>query len=87
MFETFLFPTSFVNSIPGLISFPEDLTATQSDTEEDNFNVMQALRQIPLAQKEEGSFDSVIDTYSILPMLDYKSLGDTNSSLCPNIEG
>ncbi|GBN99751.1 hypothetical protein AVEN_123602-1 [Araneus ventricosus] len=73
--------------IPDLISFPEDLTATQSDTDEDHFNVTQALGQIPLAQKEEGSFDSVIDTY--LPTLDYKSLADINSSLCPNmsIEG
>ncbi|GBN73241.1 hypothetical protein AVEN_175963-1, partial [Araneus ventricosus] len=65
------------------------LTATESDTDEGNFNVTQALRQILLAQKEDVSFDSVIDTYSILPMLDYKSLEDINSNLCPNmsIEG
>ncbi|GBN94498.1 hypothetical protein AVEN_260158-1, partial [Araneus ventricosus] len=68
-----------------IISFPESLTATQSDTDDGNFNVTQALRQIPLAQKEDGSFDSVIETYSILPRLDYKSLEDINFSLCPNM--
>ncbi|GBM62140.1 hypothetical protein AVEN_56774-1 [Araneus ventricosus] len=61
------------------------LIATQSDTDEDNFNVTQALRQILLAQRDDGSFGSVIDTYSILPMLDYKSLSDINSSHCPNV--
>ncbi|GBN01460.1 hypothetical protein AVEN_143111-1 [Araneus ventricosus] len=88
------FPTSFPvslpvlsNFIPDLISFSGALTATQSDTDDDNFNVTQALRQILLAQKEDGSFDSVIDTNSILPMLDYKSLAYINSSHCPNIEG
>ncbi|CAL1299608.1 unnamed protein product [Larinioides sclopetarius] len=61
------------------------LIATKSDTDEGNFDVIQTLRQILLAQREDGSFGSVIDTYSIMPVLDYKSLADINSSHCSNI--
>lgn len=58
------------------------LFASESEADEDNFDEEKALKQILLAQKEDGSFGNLINTYYVLPLLAYKSLVNISSSHC-----
>ncbi|GFY18730.1 uncharacterized protein TNCV_2399501 [Trichonephila clavipes] len=65
------------------------LFASEHEADEDNFDEEKALKQILLAQKEDGSFGNLVNTYYVLPVLNYKSLVNISSSHCdaPVIDG
>lgn len=58
------------------------LFASEHDSDEENFDEEKALKQIYQAQKEDGSFGNIVNTYYVLPVLSYKSLVNISSSHC-----
>ncbi|GFY46973.1 uncharacterized protein TNIN_66361 [Trichonephila inaurata madagascariensis] len=58
------------------------LFASEHEADEDNFDEEKALKQILLAQKKDGSFGNLVNTYYVLPVLNYKSLVNISSSHC-----
>ncbi|GBO19385.1 hypothetical protein AVEN_198327-1 [Araneus ventricosus] len=58
------------------------LFASESETDEENFDEAKALKQILRSQKENGFFGNVANTYYVLPVLRCRSLVNISSSHC-----
>ncbi|GFT86374.1 uncharacterized protein NPIL_236711, partial [Nephila pilipes] len=58
------------------------LFASETEADEDHFDEEKALKQILLAQKDDGSFGNLMNTYYVLPVLNYRSLVNISSSHC-----
>ncbi|GFT12389.1 uncharacterized protein NPIL_626631 [Nephila pilipes] len=58
------------------------LFASETEADEDHFDEEKALKQILLAQKDDGSFGNFMNTYYVLPVLNYRSLVNISSSHC-----
>ncbi|GBM71199.1 hypothetical protein AVEN_57601-1, partial [Araneus ventricosus] len=58
------------------------LFASESETDEENFDEAKALKQILHSQKENGFFGNVANTYYVLPVLRCRSLVNISSSHC-----
>ncbi|GFT87795.1 uncharacterized protein NPIL_27041 [Nephila pilipes] len=58
------------------------LFASENEADEDHFDEEKALKQILLAQKDDGSFGNLMNTYYVLPVLNYRSLVNISSSHC-----
>ncbi|GBO43764.1 hypothetical protein AVEN_242827-1, partial [Araneus ventricosus] len=62
--------------------FPKALFATESESDEENFDEEKALKLILRSQKENGFFGNVPNTYYVLPVLRCRSLVNISSSHC-----
>ncbi|GBN27747.1 hypothetical protein AVEN_198860-1 [Araneus ventricosus] len=65
------------------------LFASESETDEENFDEAKALKQILRSQKENDFFGNLANTYYVLPVLQCRSLVNISSSHCkaPVIDG
>ena len=59
--------------------------SAEPEVDPDNFDEKRALEQIISAQKPDGSFGNLINTYFVLPVLGCKSLVNISSSHCKSV--
>ncbi|KFM75758.1 hypothetical protein X975_02095, partial [Stegodyphus mimosarum] len=62
------------------------LFASETEDDEENFDEEKAMNQLLASQESDGSFGNVVNTYYVLPLLNYRSLVNISNKHCQNLE-
>ncbi|XP_035225444.1 uncharacterized protein CG3556-like [Stegodyphus dumicola] len=62
------------------------LFASETEDDDEHFDEEKAIKQLLASQKSDGSFGNVVNTYYVLPILNYRSLVNISNKHCQNLE-